>query len=586
MNDYPKRIQIIYAAILSLLLLFVFLPITLGWKLIGAVFVIAISGGLLWRIRRYRKIMEVSLNNIAYLTEKIDLLPARQRYRLPILLVSGSAAKSFFPEDILSAESNIIVSSEAVWIYVDEYSHLPVVYDSLASKWPDMVGRVGLFLAISPETEDRQGLFIAKIQAFRQSWCDTCRIAKYRLPVYVSVHTGLNNLIYDEKDSLPVYWFQVINQKIYLLDQYLSPLKNWLNDISINSTERERRLKVAPFLKETQQWLEEVVIKTLTDTKQPIAKCEPTAMAIYPINNLIIKDNLIQKRWQSITSLILPNSYKLQDNVTHPDALIKFMPTAYPFTPLSKLLCGLTMITSLFVMAYLGASYWNNIKLINKIHGDIQHYKLIPMNNYDEKREALENLKIDRAELNNYLIKGEPVRLGMGLYRGKNLLEPINIAMSDYVAKPPEPEKIVVKEKEVVIKDPPPTISLDSLSLFESGKSDLKPDSTKVLINALVDMKKQISANQGTGWLILISGHTDSTGDASKNIQLSLERAMSVRDWIMKASDIPVTCFAIQGYGSSKPLVGNDTLEDRAKNRRVEISLVPQMSECILTTDN
>ncbi|MCO6549756.1 OmpA family protein [Gilliamella sp. BG2] len=586
MSDYPKRIQIIYAAILSLLLLFVFLPITVGWKIIGTILVLVIAGGLLWRMQRYRRLLALSTTNIDFLTQKLDLLPARQRYRLPILLVTGSAAKDFFPEDLSIAESNIVVSSEAVWIYVEEYSHLPIVYDSLISKWPDMIGRVGIFLALTPELEDKQGLFIAKLQAFRQSWADTCRIAKYQLPVYLSTHIGLNNLIYDEQNPLPVYWFQLVDHKLFLLDRYLSPLNNWVNDIKTPSSERERRLRLRPLLNETQSWIEQIVLSTLIDPKQPIAKCKPTGIAIYPINQSIVNNNIMQKQWESITTLPLPNNHKIEDNVSPPDSLIKFMPIAYPFSPIATMVCGLITITSIFIMGCLGASFWNNIKLSDQIQNDIRHYHLISMNSYEEKRQALELLKDDRAMLNQYLTQGEPVRLGMGLYHGQQLLEPLNVSMSDYVAKPPEPEKIIIKEEKVIMKEVPSVIRLDSLALFESGQSSLKSDSTKILVNALVEMKKQINANHGTGWLILVAGHTDSTGDENKNIQLSLERATAVRNWIIKASDIPETCFAIQGYGAKKPLVSNDTLEGRAQNRRVEISLVPQMSNCILANEN
>lgn len=586
MSDYPKRIQIIYAAILSLLLLFVFLPITVGWKIIGTILVLVIAGGLLWRMQRYRRLLALSTTNIDFLTQKLDLLPARQRYRLPILLVTGSAAKDFFPEDLSIAESNIVVSSEAVWIYVEEYSHLPIVYDSLISKWPDMIGRVGIFLALTPELEDKQGLFIAKLQAFRQSWADTCRIAKYQLPVYLSTHIGLNNLIYDEQNPLPVYWFQLVDHKLFLLDRYLSPLNNWVNDIKTPSSERERRLRLRPLLNETQSWIEQIVLSTLIDPKQPIAKCKPTGIAIYPINQSIVNNNIMQKQWESITTLPLPNNHKIEDNVSPPDSLIKFMPIAYPFSPIATMVCGLITITSIFIMGCLGASFWNNIKLSDQIQNDIRHYHLISMDSYEEKRQALELLKDDRAMLNQYLAQGEPVRLGMGLYHGQQLLEPLNVSMSDYVAKPPEPEKIIIKEEKVIMKEVPSVIRLDSLALFESGQSSLKSDSTKILVNALVEMKKQINANQGTGWLILVAGHTDSTGDENKNIQLSLERATAVRNWIIKASDIPETCFAIQGYGAKKPLVSNDTLEGRAQNRRVEISLVPQMSNCILANEN
>lgn len=591
MSDYPERIQIVYATLLSLLLLFVFLPISIGWQIIGAVIVLSIAGSLLWRMKRYREILASSTTNIDFLTQKLDLLPARQRYRLPILLVTGNAAKDFFPDDLSLAESNVVVSSDAVWIYVEEYGQLPIVFDSLVARWPDMSGRIGVFLAIAPEQEDKQGLFIAKLQAFRQSWVDTCRIAKYPLPVYISTHVGLNDIVYNEKSPLSIHWFQLVQHQLYLLDRYSSPLNNWVNDNKITSSEREQRLKLKPFLNETKNWFEAIVLSALNDEKQPIEKCEPTGVVIFPLNRQLVDNNLIKKVWVDTTSLSLPNTHAIQEIISPPDQLVRHMPIAYPLSPINKMICGGIIITSLFLMACLGASYWNNSKLIKLIHNDIQHYDLIAMDSYDEKRDALTVLKTDRGILNDYFKEGEPVRFGFGLYHGQSLQEPLNQAIGRYVPPPPPPEppplpeKIIIKEKEIVIKEPE-VIRLDSLSLFESGQAALKPESTKVLINALMDIKTQIKENQDTGWLVLITGHTDSTGDQNKNQQLSLERAAAVRDWVIKSSDIPETCFAIQGYGAKKPLVSNDTLEDRAKNRRVEISLVPQISTCRLIEEN
>ncbi|MEN4715447.1 OmpA family protein [Pantoea agglomerans] len=61
---------------------------------------------------------------------------------------------------------------------------------------------------------------------------------------------------------------------------------------------------------------------------------------------------------------------------------------------------------------------------------------------------------------------------------------------------------------------------------------------------------------------------------------MSLERAEAVRDWMRDTGDVPESCFAVQGYGASRPIATNDTPDGRALNRRVEISLVPQANAC------
>ncbi|GHK50698.1 hypothetical protein KPZU09_04340 [Klebsiella pneumoniae] len=53
----------------------------------------------------------------------------------------------------------------------------------------------------------------------------------------------------------------------------------------------------------------------------------------------------------------------------------------------------------------------------------------------------------------------------------------------------------------------PQTIRLDSMALFDTGKSTLKPGSTKLLVNSLLGIKAK------PGWLIVVAGHTDSIGN-------------------------------------------------------------------------
>nr|WP_225911453.1 OmpA family protein [Pseudomonas lactucae] len=119
---------------------------------------------------------------------------------------------------------------------------------------------------------------------------------------------------------------------------------------------------------------------------------------------------------------------------------------------------------------------------------------------------------------------------------------------------------------------------MDSLSLFATGSAQLKPGSTKILINALVDIKAQ------PGWLIVIAGHTDATGDPQNNLRLSRARAAAVHAWMQQMGGIPDSCFAVQGFGASQPIARNDTEAGRAANRRVDIRLVPEAGACALST--
>jgi type VI secretion system protein VasL len=133
-------------------------------------------------------------------------------------------------------------------------------------------------------------------------------------------------------------------------------------------------------------------------------------------------------------------------------------------------------------------------------------------------------------------------------------------------------------DRVAAVVSPPPTapqpVRLDSLSLFEPGSAVLKPDSTKVLINTLVGIKAQ------PGWLIVIAGHTDASGEPQHNQLLSLARATAVKEWMQRMGDIPDSCFAIQGMAAGQPVAGNDSEAGRAANRRVDIQIVPQMGAC------
>ena len=69
-----------------------------------------------------------------------------------------------------------------------------------------------------------------------------------------------------------------------------------------------------------------------------------------------------------------------------------------------------------------------------------------------------------------------------------------------------------------------------------------------------------------------LSGHTDSDGNENDNQILSENRAKAVVDWLLN-KDIEVNRMTFVGYGELKPIVPNNSSENKAKNRRTELTI-------------
>lgn len=279
--------------------------------------------------------------------------------------------------------------------------------------------------------------------------------------------------------------------------------------------------------------------------------------------------NLWQQQLTSLTALPPPAGVSSQA-LPLPDILLSGIPRHRGLSHWHRLCRQTGLITGAFLLLAMLASFMNNQRLVCSVGEHLTVWHRMSGYSSESKTTALQRLQADSQLLNDWQQRGVPQRYGLGLYQGMWLIPPVERAISEWVA-PLSPRPVIQK-----VTQTPKTVRLNSLALFDAGKWTLKPGATKWLVNALVDIKAK------AGWLIVVSGHTDNTGDPQRNQALSLKRAEAVRDWMRDTGDIPQSCFAVQGYGESRPVAPNDTAEGRARNRRVEISLVPQADACRL----
>lgn len=102
---------------------------------------------------------------------------------------------------------------------------------------------------------------------------------------------------------------------------------------------------------------------------------------------------------------------------------------------------------------------------------------------------------------------------------------------------------------------------------FEFGSSTVSKESLKLLEDIAQQLKRHPDIK------LEISGHTDDIGGDDFNMRLSLERAKSVKNELVKMG-INSRRLTVKGYGKTKPIMPNDSDENRKRNRRTEFTVV------------
>ena len=106
---------------------------------------------------------------------------------------------------------------------------------------------------------------------------------------------------------------------------------------------------------------------------------------------------------------------------------------------------------------------------------------------------------------------------------------------------------------------------------FDSGKSEIKQQDFDLLakIENAIDMFPRSE--------LIIEGHTDSYGGDQSNQLLSQERAESVQQYMINAMRLPSYRLIATGYGETNPVANNETESGRARNRRIDIVIKPNL---------
>lgn len=558
-----SRALLLWVGALALALLAI-VPLAAGWRVV-VVFSVACFLILTWRRTRRRAALQAQSLMLA---EGKSLPPAD--YRQPVVLVCGDGLVGLFgatPAEQLA----IRITEQGCYLRVPDFEQLPVLTESLLSLRPDWGGQLSVMFIVNPDEHSDGPELAGRVRAFCYQ---LALVRKRRIAMPLLLVSYLQAL----RGDGPWFSWEAGQASPNVRDGGACvSLDEWQRQSADGATQAAR-LQTCVQLNSFVEWLGKEALPHFQrhDTHRSAGLALSFAVTLVPVLPQRVATNLWQQWLRDKVALPVARHALVEADTVlpFPDPLLHLLPTHIQNTPLRRASVAALWLFALSGLIAMTSSTWQNNLLLRQVSDDLRRYTSVPeasrrdQPEFAQQEEAISVLRQDAERLDSYYRQGEPLSLGLGLYHGERLRAPVLAAIANYRQPPasPTPSKI------------PKPVRLDSLSLFSVGSARLKPESAKMLINALVDIKAQ------PGWLIVIAGHTDATGNPEHNLLLSRARAAAVRDWIQRMGDIPDSCFAVQGFGAGQPIESNDTENGRMANRRVDIRLVPEVGACVLPT--
>lgn len=553
MRDAYRSLLTALGAVLALWLILGFWPLSTGSRVALSLLVVLVTGGMFWRQRRASQARATAVREI------VDENLPPEDFQGAVILVCGDNAPLFV------SGSRHRETRQGWYLWVKDAEQLPLLAQHLSLVRPALVSQISVMLAVVPEQQTSGDDFTQSLRGWQRAVVQ-CRAAFGTLPPLWTVTWVSPPVACAEAEPV---WFTTVSQRsgiqVYQPGQGNVSLTEWTRETG--SDGGLSRLSQCLWLDSLLAWQNSTVTNLLSvrQGELPVMKACVQGMCMVPVSG--ITGNLWQQHITSVTALP-PDAVVTTGPLPLPELLLPALPRRRGVSRRMVFWRYAGLLGGIFIALAMLASWMNNQRLIRNVGDHLALYHQLTGKPVAPKLRAQQRLRADGALLDDWARRGEPLRYRLGLYQGLRLVAPVEAAVSDWAPPPPPPP--VIKK----IIQGPKTIRLDSMSLFDSGKSALKAGSTKMLVNSLVGVKAK------PGWLIVVAGHTDNTGNPKLNQTLSQKRAEAVRDWMRDTGDVPESCFAVQGYGASRPIATNDTPEGRALNRRVEISLVPQADAC------
>ena len=174
----------------------------------------------------------------------------------------------------------------------------------------------------------------------------------------------------------------------------------------------------------------------------------------------------------------------------------------------------------------------------------------------DKKAQAFTENINDRPTPVEILVLDDPQNPIVLDYRFTNQPFRIQVVKIDYPTEEKKIEQALAKQKKAIVYG----------IYFDFNSDKIKPESKPVMDEIAAALK------DNPDWQLTVNGFTDNIGGDAYNLDLSKRRSASVKQALVTKYGVASERLTTSGSGDSSPIDTNDTLEGRARNRRVELT--------------
>ncbi len=417
MRNTLKQAIVLWGMVLLLVLWWVFVSPSGVLRWAGAaVIVLAVAALLIYRRRQTWTEMTGDAGLLS--------LPP-ETYRQPVVLVCGDMSAHLF------TDSPVRQVSEGLYLHVSDEEQLVAQVERLLTLRPAWASQLAVAYTVMPGMYRDAAVLAGQLRRFAHSMATVRRRAGVNVPWLL--WSGLSGSPLPERANSP--WFICTGDEVQVATSTENAMPaQWIAQSGVQ--ERSQRLCYLLKAESLMQWLN---LNVLTALNGPEAKCPPLAMAVGLVTSLPAVDNNL---WQSVDHRQNrpDDGYRghrhRRATLPFPDALLRQLPRQSGFTPLRRACVTMLGITTVAGIAALCLSATANRQLLRQVGDDLHQFYAVPAEEFITKARHLSVLKDDAVMLDGYYREGEPLRLGLGLYPGEHIRQPVLRAIRDW--RPPE----------------------------------------------------------------------------------------------------------------------------------------------------